>query len=60
MHDINQAVAALAFIADALFDAVRRGHVASTVTARYPLADAARAHADLEGRKTTGALVLIP
>jgi len=26
----------------------------------YPLAEAARAHADLEGRRTTGKLLLIP
>lgn len=26
----------------------------------YPLADAARAHADMESRKTTGKLLLIP
>jgi NADPH:quinone reductase len=26
----------------------------------YPLADAAQAHRDLEGRKTTGKLLLIP
>jgi NADPH2:quinone reductase len=27
---------------------------------RYDLADAAQAHADLEARKTTGGLVLVP
>ena len=27
---------------------------------RYPLSEAARAHADLEGRKTTGKIVLLP
>jgi NADPH2:quinone reductase len=27
---------------------------------RYPLADAAQAHRDLEARKTTGSTVLIP
>jgi NADPH2:quinone reductase len=26
----------------------------------YPLAEAARAHSDLEGRKTTGSIVLLP
>jgi NADPH2:quinone reductase len=30
------------------------------VTARYPLADAAQAHRDLAGRRTTGKLLLIP
>ena len=27
---------------------------------RYPLAEATRAHAELEGRRTTGASVLLP
>jgi NADPH2:quinone reductase len=27
---------------------------------RYPLADAAQAHRDLEARKTTGSTVLLP
>ena len=27
---------------------------------RYPLADAARAHTDLESRKTTGSTLLLP
>lgn len=46
--------------ADALFDAVRRGFVTPHVTARYPLDDVARAHEDLEARRTTGSLVLLP
>ena len=46
--------------ADALFDVIRRGVVKPTISARYPLADAARAHADLESRKTTGSLILLP
>lgn len=46
--------------ADALFDALKKGHVVPHVSARYPLAEAARAHEDLEARRTTGALVLIP
>jgi len=46
--------------ANALFDVVARGVVAIRVNQRYALADAAKAHADLEGRKTTGATVLIP
>jgi NADPH2:quinone reductase len=46
--------------ADALFDVIKRGVVVPSVTARYPLADAKRAHDDLEGRKTTGAIVLVP
>lgn len=46
--------------ASALFDVVARGIVKIRVHQRYPLAEAARAHDDLEGRKTTGATVLIP
>jgi len=30
------------------------------IGATYPLADAARAHADLAGRRTTGKLLLLP
>lgn len=36
------------------------GDLKLNVGGRYPLSDAARAHADLEGRKTTGKLVLNP
>lgn len=46
--------------AEALFEVVLRGAVTVEVHQRYPLADAARAHADLEGRRTTGATVLLP
>ena len=31
-----------------------------TVSERYPLADAAKAHTDLQGRKTVGSVVLVP
>ena len=44
----------------ALFDAVRSGKVKIETTKEYRLADAAQAHRDLEGRKTTGSVVLIP
>ena len=43
-----------------LFETVERGHVAITVNQTYALKDAARAHRDLEARKTTGSTVLIP
>jgi len=46
--------------ATALFDVVSSGKVKIETTARYKLADAAQAHRDLEGRKTTGSVVLIP
>ena len=43
-----------------LFNAVKSGKVKIETTARYPLAEAANAHRDLEGRRTTGSVVLIP
>ena len=43
-----------------LFDVIASGAVKITPPARYALADARQAHADLEARKTTGSLVLIP
>ena len=46
--------------ADDLFDAVTSGKVKIEVSRTYPLADAQQAHRDLESRKTTGSLVLIP
>lgn len=43
-----------------LFDVVARGAVKIDINQRYALADAAQTHRDLEGRKTTGASVLLP
>jgi len=43
-----------------LFELVRTGVVSPVVGASYPLSDAARAHGDLEARRTTGKLVLQP
>ena len=42
-----------------LFAAIERG-IAADIGAVYPLADAARAQADLEAGRTTGSLLLIP
>jgi len=50
----------LAEMARDLFAVVESGKVKIDVQQRYPLGEAARAHAELEGRKTTGASVLIP
>jgi len=44
----------------ALFDIVKSGKVKIEITARYKLADAAQCHRDLEGRKTTGSVILLP
>ena len=43
-----------------LFDALRTGAAIAEPPRVYAPLDAARAHADLEGRMTTGSLVLIP
>jgi NADPH2:quinone reductase len=46
--------------ADDVFDAIREGALEIRIAATYPLADAARAHRDLEARALTGKAVLIP
>jgi NADPH2:quinone reductase len=43
-----------------LFEVVASGAVKIEAAQTYPLADAARAHADLEGRKTVGSTLLLP
>ncbi len=50
----------LATTAAELFDVMAKGAVKADVRQEYALADAAQAHRDLEGRRTTGATVLIP
>ena len=52
--------AALADAANALFDVVANGTVKIEISAEYALKDAAQAHRDLEARKTTGAVILVP
>jgi NADPH2:quinone reductase len=46
--------------ARALFACVRSGKLRVSIGQRYPLAEAAQAHRDLETRRTVGASVLIP
>lgn len=43
-----------------LFEVVGKGVVKIAIQQTYPLAEAARAHRDLEGRRTTGSTILIP
>lgn len=43
-----------------LFEVIESGAVKIAPPQRYALADAAQAHRDLEARKTTGSLVLVP
>ena len=47
-------------IATRLFEALRQGTIRVAVNHRYPLAAAAEAHRDLEARRTTGSIVLLP
>jgi NADPH:quinone reductase len=44
----------------AVFGMIAAGKLKLRIEHTYPLADAPRAHRDLEGRKTTGKLLLIP
>ncbi|WP_406312962.1 quinone oxidoreductase [Streptosporangium sp. NBC_01639] len=50
----------LTWRASDLFNWVASGQLKVHISHRYPLAEAARAHEDLEARRTTGKLLLIP
>jgi NADPH:quinone reductase len=50
----------LAKAARELFSVVKSGKVKIAINQTYPLSEAAQAHRDLEGRKTTGSTVLLP
>jgi NADPH2:quinone reductase len=56
IHQRDQLVAR----AEDLFAVVGAGTVGIEIGQRYALADAANAHADLEGRRTTGSTILVP
>ena len=43
-----------------VYDAMREGSLRISVGGRYPLGDAERAHEDLQGRCTSGKLLLLP
>ena len=45
---------------NSLFEVVKSGKVKIETTGRYKLADAQQAHRDLESRKTTGSVILLP
>lgn len=49
-----------AWRAGELLDAIADGSITVTVGGRYPLDQAARAHEDLQARRTTGSIVLTP
>ena len=50
----------LEFRADAIFGMIAAGKLKLRIEHTYPLAQAQQAHRDLEGRKTTGKLLLLP
>jgi len=52
--------AALDACANSLFDVVQSNKVRINIHQTYPLADAGRAHTDLEARRTSGTTLLIP
>jgi NADPH:quinone reductase len=43
-----------------VFGWIREGKLDVRIGGRYPLADARQAHEDLESRRTTGKLLLVP
>ncbi len=47
-------------IAARTFDAYKQGVLRVPIAHRYPLAAAAQAHADLEARRTTGSVIMVP
>ncbi|HEX8013397.1 MAG TPA: quinone oxidoreductase [Casimicrobiaceae bacterium] len=51
---------ALLAMADEMFGLVKAGKIVNEARQTYALKDAAQAHRDLEGRKTTGSTLLIP
>jgi NADPH:quinone reductase len=60
LADYTHTRAELVARADDLFAAVLSGAVRVEVHQRYPLAEAARAHRDLEARRTIGSSILLP
>ncbi|MPZ56688.1 MAG: zinc-binding dehydrogenase [Rhizobiales bacterium] len=60
LPDYTATRAELLETADDLFAMVTSGRVRVAISHSYPLRDAPRAHADIEARKTTGSIVLIP
>ena len=59
LGDYTATRAELLATANHLFDMVASGRIRIEISAEYALHDAARAHADMEARRTTGSIVLI-
>jgi NADPH:quinone reductase len=60
LADYTRERAELLARAEDLFSALKSGAVRVSVNRRYPLAEAAQAHRDLEARRTVGSSILIP
>lgn len=60
LGDFTRTESEFAWRAGELFEAIAANAVKVTVSERYPLADAAQAHRDLQGRQTVGSIVLTP
>jgi NADPH:quinone reductase len=59
LGDYTATRAELTATANHLFDMVASGRIRIAISAEYPLREAARAHADMEARRTTGSIVLM-
>ena len=60
LHHYTHAREELLARAAEVFDWIRDGKLRVRIGGRYPLEEARQAHEDLEGRRTTGKLLLIP
>jgi NADPH2:quinone reductase len=60
LNSYNATRAELEASAKKLFRMIQSRKVKIAIDQRYPLTDAAQAHIDLEGRKTTGQTVIVP
>ena len=60
LNDYTRSRKDLVATANDLFEVIGEGKVKIAVNQTYPLAEAARAHHDLESRLTTGSTVLLP
>ena len=60
LFDFIRSRAELELATSELFDALIAGAVKISVNQTYPLSESARAHRDLEARRTTGSTILLP
>jgi NADPH:quinone reductase len=60
MHTYTRTADQLRERAAKVFDLVRAGKLHVRIGVRYPLAEARQAHIDLQARKTTGKILLVP